>query len=52
MATVPVSLDIVVEGFREVGAVQEAEHVEILHACDRTHIGRMVPLAPGDPLSA
>jgi hypothetical protein len=50
MATVPVSLDIVVEGFGEVRAVEEAEHVDILLACDRSHIGRMVPLGPGDPL--
>jgi hypothetical protein len=52
MATVPVSLDIVVAGVREVRAVEEAEHVEILNLARRAHIGRMEPLRGADPLPA
>jgi hypothetical protein len=52
MATVPVSLDIVVAGIGEVRAVEEAEHVEMVNLARRPHIGRMEPLRGGDPLPA
>jgi hypothetical protein len=50
MATVPVSLDVLVAGIGEVGAVEEAEHVEMVNRGVRPHIGRMEPLRSGDPL--
>jgi hypothetical protein len=52
MATVPVSLDVVVAGIGEVRAVEEAEHVEMVNRGCLPHIGRMEPLGRGDPLPA
>jgi len=52
MATVPVSLDVVVAGIRKVWAVQEVEHEEILDLGTGPHIGRMEPLRHGNPLAA
>jgi hypothetical protein len=51
VATVPVSLDVVVAGIRQVGAVQQVEHAEMVNSCAESHIGRMEPLLLRDPLS-
>jgi hypothetical protein len=51
VATVPVSLDVVVAGIRE-GAVQEVEHEEMVQARVLSHIGRMEPVRRHDPLAA
>jgi hypothetical protein len=52
MATVPVSLDVVVAGIREVRAEELAEHAGILNADAPAHIGRMEPVGHPDPLPA
>jgi hypothetical protein len=52
VATVPVSLDVVVAGIRQMGAVQQVEHEEMVLSCAKAHIGRMVSLLRRDPLSA
>jgi hypothetical protein len=52
MATVPVSLDVVVAGIREVMAEGLAEHAGILNLGALAHIGRMVPVGHPDPLPA
>jgi hypothetical protein len=51
VATVPVSLDVVVAGIQQVG-VQQVEHEEMVPPRAKTHIGRMEPLLRRDPLSA
>jgi hypothetical protein len=51
VATVPVSLDVVVAGIRQVG-VQLVEHEEMVLSCAKSHIGRMESLLRRDPLSA
>jgi hypothetical protein len=52
VGTVPVSLDIVAEGMREVVHEVVVEHDDILGCDGHRHIGRMERLAPGDPLAA
>jgi hypothetical protein len=52
VGTVPVSLDIVADGMRQVVHEVVVEHDDILRCDGPPHIGRMERVRAGDPLPA